>query len=152
MTPDLVPGNVDATPLEIVSPTFATTTLGTFDFTVGRSGDLDVGVASLQLGGILSISDLTATLDFNGNPIGSSTSNTGSTSFDVPGAPTGSYALVISGHVDGFLGGVYEAGVASVASVPIPNAAWLLLSGVAGVATMSRRRRPQEDGAREAIA
>jgi len=63
----------------------------------------------------------------------------GGTDFNSPSLAPGSYELVITGTVTGAQGGAYAGVVAS--PVPLPAAAWLLLSGLAGVGIMARWRR-----------
>jgi hypothetical protein len=63
----------------------------------------------------------------------------GGTDFNLPLLVPGSYELVITGTATGALGGAYSGVVAT--PVPLPAAAWLLLSGLAGVGAMARRRR-----------
>jgi hypothetical protein len=50
------------------------------------------------------------------------------------------YELIITGTTTGVSGGAY-AGVVAASPVPLPAAAWLLLSGLVGVGAMARRRR-----------
>ncbi len=57
----------------------------------------------------------------------------------VPSLSTGEYDLIIAGTATGSAGGDYS-GAISTTAVPLPAAAWLLLSGLAGVGLMSRRR------------
>lgn len=54
----------------------------------------------------------------------------------------GSYILEVRGNVTGLAGGSYS-GVLNVAPVPIPAAAWLLGSGLAGLFALGRRRPRQ---------
>jgi len=65
----------------------------------------------------------------------------GGGSFDLFNLPTGNYELAVSGTPVGSAGGIFS-GVISVDAVPLPSAVWLLLSGVLGVAAMTRRRVP----------
>jgi hypothetical protein len=62
------------------------------------------------------------------------------TSFNLPSLPSGLYDLVITGTATGTAGGQY-AGAVAASAVPLPAAAWLLLSGIAGVGAMARRRK-----------
>jgi len=50
------------------------------------------------------------------------------------------YDLVITGTATGILGGQYV-GTVAASAVPLPAAAWLLLSGLVGIGAMARRRR-----------
>jgi hypothetical protein len=63
----------------------------------------------------------------------------GGTDFNLPLLAPGSYELMITGNVTGAEGGAYAGVVAS--PVPLPAAAWLLLSGLVGVGAIARRRR-----------
>jgi hypothetical protein len=54
------------------------------------------------------------------------------------GLPTGDYELAVNYTTSGTQGGIYTA---AISVVPLPSAAWLLLSGVAGVAAMTRGRK-----------
>jgi hypothetical protein len=62
------------------------------------------------------------------------------TSFNLPSLPSGMYDLLITGAATGVSGGQYV-GTVAASAVPLPAAAWLLLSGLAGVGAMARRRR-----------
>ncbi len=53
----------------------------------------------------------------------------------------GTYVLEVRGNVTGANGGSYS-GSMNVNAVPLPAAAWLLLSGLAGFAPLMRRARP----------
>ena len=60
--------------------------------------------------------------------------------FTLPSLAGGdNYKLVVFGDATAPLGGIFS-GAVHVSSVPIPAAAWLLLSGLVGVGTMARRR------------
>jgi hypothetical protein len=53
---------------------------------------------------------------------------------------SGTYVLEIRGNVSGISGGSY-AGVMNLAPVPLPAAAWLLLSSLGGLGALTRRKR-----------
>jgi hypothetical protein len=53
----------------------------------------------------------------------------------------GTYVLQVRGNVVGSAGGSYS-GVLNLAPVPVPAAAWLLGSGLVGLAGIARSRRP----------
>jgi hypothetical protein len=97
--------------------------------------DITVGTTS-----ILNISPFTVNLyaESGGVPFGASLAS--GTSFNLPSLASGMYDLVITGTATGILGGQYI-GTVAASAVPLPAAAWLLLSGLAGVAAMARRRR-----------
>ncbi len=62
------------------------------------------------------------------------------TSFTRSSLSNDNYDLQVSGDATGSLGGIYASAVAVTATVPLPAAAWLLLSGLAGTGAMARRR------------
>ena len=97
--------------------------------------DVTVGTTS-----VLNISPFTVNLyaESGGVPFGPSLG--GGTNFNLPSLPSGMYDLVITGAASGVLGGEYV-GTVAASPVPLPAAAWLLLSGLVGVGAMARRRR-----------
>jgi hypothetical protein len=61
--------------------------------------------------------------------------------FTLPSLAGGdNYKLVVFGDATAPLGGIFAGAVHVSSAVPIPAAAWLLLSGLVGVGTMARRR------------
>jgi hypothetical protein len=112
-----------------------------FFFSLGVAGSLGGDITSLDLtvapGLNYSIVGLTSTL----TDTTTSTTVGGGGSFDLFNLPTGNYELAVSGTPVGSAGGIFS-GVISVDAVPLPSAVWLLLSGVLGVAAMTRRRVP----------
>ena len=109
-------------------------------FTLGQTGagghvtNLDVTIGTTS---ILNISPFLVTLH-DGGPTGA-VEATGTT-FNLASLPSGLYDLVITGIATGLSGGVYS-GTVAASAVPLPAAAWLLLSGLAGVGAMARWRR-----------
>jgi len=112
-------------------------------FQLGQPGagglvtNVDVTVGATT---ILNISPFTVNLyaESGGTPVGPSLAS--GTSFNLPSLASGMYDLVITGTATGVLGGQYV-GTVAASAVPLPAAAWLLLSGLAGVGAMARRRR-----------
>jgi hypothetical protein len=98
--------------------------------------DVTVGATS-----ILNISPFTVNLYASSGTGPTGLSLASGTSFNLPALASGPYDLVITGTATGILGGQYVGTVAAASAVPLPAAAWLLLSGLAGVGAMARRRR-----------
>jgi hypothetical protein len=90
---------------------------------------------------LVNISGLSLSLwtESAGSPVALQAS--GGTDFNLPSLAPGLYELIITGTVTGTEGGAYAGVVASPSAVPLPAAAWLLLSGLVGVGAMARRRR-----------
>jgi hypothetical protein len=111
---------------------------------VGAGGTLES--LAINFGeGLTSISGLTMTLyNWSGATQGTAVLGGSGTSFTLPGLPVGDYELVVTG-TGGVSGGEYAGGVRAV---PLPAAAWLLVSGLVGVGAMARRRKVEKlDGA-----
>jgi len=91
---------------------------------------------------VVNISGLSLSLytESGGSPTGSALAS-GGTDFNLPSLAPGMYELIITGTTTGASGGAYS-GVVAASPVPLPAAAWLLLSGLAGVGVIARRRRP----------
>jgi hypothetical protein len=138
--PTLTPGDTGLIPTTS-SPSGGSPFTNDWFFTLGSQSSVGGDVASIDLtvapGLNTQITGLSASL------VDTDTSTTvasGSESFDVAALVSGHYELVITGTPTGTLGGIY-AGAVAVSAVPLPAAAWLLLSGLAGVGAMARRRR-----------
>jgi len=97
--------------------------------------DVTVGATS-----ILNISPFTVNLYAESGGIITGPSLASGTSFNLPALASGMYDLVITGTATGILGGQYV-GTVAASAVPLPAAAWLLLSGLVGIGAMARRRR-----------
>ena len=114
------------------------------NWTFGLTTSNGVGAQAIDFNflGIFNIIGFAATL-YQSNGAGGytgpaiATGGSGVT-FVVPSLAAGEYDLVITGTANGTAGGFYQ-GV--VSAVPLPAAAWLLLSGLAGVGIMARRRK-----------
>jgi hypothetical protein len=135
--PTLAPSSVAQIPIDLVGQ-------GTFSdnyfFTTSATASVGVSVASFEIPSNYSISGLDATL-FNSTH----TSVDSGQNFLLSSLPAGTYELNVSGDAIGPAGGAY-AGVVKVdppRPVPLPAGAWLLLSGLAGIAGVasSKRRR-----------
>jgi hypothetical protein len=115
----------------------------TFDL-LTASGASAVGVT--LNGGVYDISGLNVALyaatsnGFVGVPSGASLGSAANgVTFIVSPLVAGLYDLVFTGVADGSNGGHFLGSVTAVAAVPLPAAAWLLLSGLVGVGAMARR-------------
>ena len=106
--------------------------------------------APSTLGGVVTSFDLTVGTGLNYSIVGltgtltdtSTSTVVGSgSSFELTNLPGDNYELAVSGTPTGSLGGIFGGSIA-VSTVPLPSAVWLLLSGVLGVAAMTRRREP----------
>jgi hypothetical protein len=133
----LAPPSVAQIPTQLLGP-------GTFSdnyfFTTSVSTSVGVSVASFEIPTEYSISGLDATL-YNSTH----TSVDSGQNFLFASLPAGTYEISVMGDAIGPSGGAY-AGVVTVnppRPVPLPAGAWLLLSGlagIAGVASSTRRR------------
>ena len=83
---------------------------------------------ALELFNPSNVSIFSGTSAFPGDPI----------TFSLANVPLGIYHLNVTGTYTGSNGGTY---FGNVSVVPLPAAAWLLLSGVAGLGAMARRRK-----------
>lgn len=63
----------------------------------------------------------------------------GAGKFSLASLPAGPYELILTGDATGSSGGIY-AGAFHLTAVPLPAAAWLLLSGLVGLGAIARRR------------
>lgn len=131
----LAPSSVAQIPTQFLGP-------GTFSdnyfFTTSVTTSVGVSVASFEIPSTYSISGLDATLSNSTH-----TSVDSGQNFLLASLPAGTYEINVSGDAIGPAGGAY-AGVVKVdppRPVPLPAAVWLLLSGIAGVGSIARRRR-----------
>jgi hypothetical protein len=102
------------------------------NYTVPPAGNFDITGLSVTLYNAVSDTAVAGVLYFNGH-----------TQFSDSSLAAGTYYMQVTGTADGTLGGEYF-GSASVSSVPLPAAAWLLLSGLAGMGAMARRRKSEQ--------
>jgi hypothetical protein len=136
--PSLNPGDQGLVPTTSVQGSFT----DNWYFSLSQTSNVGLAITSINLsiapGLNTSISNLVAEL------VDNSTGNTvvvnGATSYSGLSLANGNYDLIISGNADGTLGGIY-AGAVAVQAVPLPAAAWLLLSGLASMGALARRRR-----------
>jgi hypothetical protein len=105
-------------------------------FSLNSPSGLGGDVVSVNIGALTHIHDPDLTL------IDTTTSTTYATdvkTFSLASLPSGNYELEVTGKATGSAGGIYS-GAVTVSAVPLPAAAWLLLSGLVGVGLMARRR------------
>jgi hypothetical protein len=132
-----------------------------FVFTIA-AGQVDSVSSSITLGNMLGISGMQVRLyDYNANgqaapllttPVTGTAFDAWSSTVTFPGGsstvsvlPTttlaaGTYAIEVRGTVSGSSGGNYT-GSLNVTPVPLPAAAWLLLSGLGGLGALTRGRK-----------
>jgi hypothetical protein len=133
----------------------------TYKFSVSQAASGDILTVSLNLGTVSPTFDI-SNLQFRlyevasnavqpglGIPSGSTLikgwmgtsgpSNGTAIQANFSGIQAGTYFLDVAGTADGSLGGTYV-GQLNLAPVPLPAAAWLLLSGLSGFAAFRRKR------------
>ena len=114
----------------------------------GAGGNVQNIPVTIGMTDILDITGLSGAL-YTANPTTGATIalvGTG-TSFNLPSLASGAYDFVIGGTATGLSGGAYSGAVVA-AAVPLPAAAWLLLSGLVCVGVMARRPKVEKiDGA-----
>jgi hypothetical protein len=114
----------------------------------GAGGTVQNIPVTIGMTDILDITGLSGAL-YTANPTTGATIalvGTG-TSFNLPSLASGAYDFVIGGTATGLSGGAYSGAVVASA-VPLPAAAWLLLSGLVCVGVMARRPKVEKiDGA-----
>jgi hypothetical protein len=130
------PGTIPTT--LVTGPSFSTD----YFFTLGSGSNIGGNVVNISFtvipGVNYDISNLTATL-FNASTNTIVPGDSGSPDFQLT-LPAGGYYVQVAGDPDGSQGGFYGGAVSVISAVPLPAAAWLLFSGVAGLAAMARRR------------
>jgi hypothetical protein len=109
-----------------------------WDFTLTGPAGLGAAVISVESPTTRDITGLNLALYAGSTPVGVPLA-TGS-SINLLSISGGPYDLYVTGDATGTKGGYYVGGV-TTSPVPLPAAAWLLLSGLAGVGAMARRRR-----------
>jgi hypothetical protein len=126
----------------LIVPLLPETTSFTDDwfFTLSLAGGVDAAVISINLvvgpGLDYSYSSLSASLfDYTTSTPVPGTG--GGTSFTASLVSGDIYEVIVQGTPNGSLGGLYSG---AVDVVPLPAAAWLLLSGLAGMGLLARRR------------
>ena len=132
--PGLDTGDFGLVPTTFVAPGSFT---GDWYFSLNSPSGLEGDVVGINLPGLTHIKDLALTL------IDLTTDTTyvsDARNFDLASLPKGNYELEVTGDATGRHGGIYAG---AIAVLPLPAAAWLLLSGLAGVAVLARRRGGQ---------
>jgi hypothetical protein len=94
----------------------------------GKVGKFNLEVGSVPYYHIKNFDVSLWTANSSGTPI---TEISGGKSFNLPSLSSGFYDLIVKGNGNGTLGGSFSGIV--VTAVPLPAAAWLLLSGLVGV-------------------
>jgi hypothetical protein len=142
LEPTLNPGDVGLVPTTTLPPSLSSFTNDWF-FTVGSAAPGGGAVTSVDVtvapGVNFAITGLSAELIYTAT----SAVVASGPSFLLPSLAAGAYELVVTGIATGTAGGIYSGAVA-LTSVPLPAAAWLLLSGLAGVGAMARRRKSEK--------
>jgi hypothetical protein len=135
--PSLSPGDVGTVSASVTPGSFS----NDWYFSLASASTVGAVVTNIALtiapGVNFAISGLSATLF---DTTTSTTYASGSTSYSGLSLPGDNFKLEVTGTGTGTVGGLYQATV-GVAAVPLPAAAWLLLSGLAGMGLIARRRR-----------
>jgi hypothetical protein len=105
-------------------------------FTIATPYELDASDYDAAPG---SITGLALNLYTIGNALVGGDDDYSDTGIHIPQLFSGTYYLLVTGT--GTAHSVSYGGSAGVSAVPLPAAAWLLLSGVAGLGVMGRRRK-----------
>jgi hypothetical protein len=121
----------------------------TFNLLPGSGGAAAAGLTlnggAYDISGIIVAIEAATNIAGFGVPSGISLgSGVNGVTFTVSPLVAGLYDMVITGVADGSSGGHYLGSVTDVAVVPLPAAAWLLLSGLVGVGAMARRRKVEK--------
>ena len=120
------------------SPLEASRFSDTWEFSLAEDSKVSLGIRDIEFGlhsmKLLDISNMSIVFD------GASLSE--GTWFHAMLDGGTDYAFTVAGDVSGLLGGAYK-GKLSVSAVPLPAAAWLFLSALAGLFVIRRRQQPQ---------
>jgi hypothetical protein len=109
-------------------------------FTIGSMSGVAGSAAALLVTGISNISSFVVKVfDSSSNQLFSGGAPAGTqVDFTLQSLASGSYRINITGMYSGSNGGSYSG---NVAMIPLPAAAWLLLSGLVGLGAVARRRK-----------
>jgi len=132
--PSLNIGDIGIVPVTYQSGSFT----DNFYFSLASTSKVDSGVTAVVLAGF-GFSSLAAEL------INTTTSTVVGSGLNItlPSLTGGdNYDLRVSGTPLAPLGGLFG-GAVHVSSVPVPAAAWLLISGLAGIGALARRRKTE---------
>jgi hypothetical protein len=132
--PDLSPGDTGLFEAAVTPGTFS----NDWYFSLASPSTVNGAVVNVNLSTLLNITGLALELVYDYGLPGMKTYSGLGDSFTLTSLSSGPYELIVSGDATGSAGGVYAG---AVTTVPLPAAAWLLLSGLAGLGVLARRRR-----------